>query len=587
MDALGMLLAATTACAADLEVFPLHSQASVAILYGKYVYVEVYSGRLEAYMRPGQRLATIGAQPARLEWERLNGDVQAMALRRLFPQDSIAPGVWDHRVVYAGGERGGEGLGEVAAWFCGDRGRAAELARWNGLGPGPLPKGALVRIPREALVPSLAELVPETRPGTAQLLRAQPDASGAGPRTFEIAGAEPRLPRGPLSYGQDDQGPYALYRLQPGEVLYSDVVVRFTGRVEVYDVTEAAEIVQRRSGIGDPRDLAPGTIVKIPLDLLEPEYLPASDPRHQQYVADRSETDRYRKRTTARSLEGVVLVLDPGHGGVDPGAIGVCGICEDEYVYDVTMRVGRIVSAETQGKVLYTMTDRQQGITPRDAENLPQDSSEQVLTTPPYSATDTKVSAHLRWYLANSFYRKLLKRGVDADKIVFTSFHADARHPSAPGMMVYVPDAAASAGGIEKSGGVYGRFQEVREQPEVSFPRSVRARSEALSRDFAEVLISAMNRAGVGVHSDVPIRGTIRRRHKRYVPAVLRYNAIPIKVLVEIANMSSPRACQSMRDPAWRENVARAYVNALIDYFGAHEASAAVVKSPRGQTLVD
>lgn len=43
-------------------------------------------------------------------------------------------------------------------------------------------------------------------------------------------------------------------------------------------------------------------------------------------------------------LKGAIFYLDSGHGGPDPGAIGNIGgnrLCEDEYAYDVTLRLGR------------------------------------------------------------------------------------------------------------------------------------------------------------------------------------------------------------------------------------------------------
>ena len=67
-----------------------------------------------------------------------------------------------------------------------------------------------------------------------------------------------------------------------------------------------------------------------------------------------------------------------------------------------------------------------------------------VLTTPPFLAEEdgeTAVAVNLRWYLANSVYRRLVKGGTDPDRIVFLSLHADARHPSLRGAMVYVPGA--------------------------------------------------------------------------------------------------------------------------------------------------
>jgi N-acetylmuramoyl-L-alanine amidase len=43
-------------------------------------------------------------------------------------------------------------------------------------------------------------------------------------------------------------------------------------------------------------------------------------------------------------LKGAVYYLVPGHGGPDPGAVGIFGnwqLCEDEYAYDVTLRLAR------------------------------------------------------------------------------------------------------------------------------------------------------------------------------------------------------------------------------------------------------
>ena len=45
-----------------------------------------------------------------------------------------------------------------------------------------------------------------------------------------------------------------------------------------------------------------------------------------------------------QQLKGTVFYLVSGHGGPDPGAMGKIGkniLCEDEYAYDVTLRLGR------------------------------------------------------------------------------------------------------------------------------------------------------------------------------------------------------------------------------------------------------
>ena len=80
-------------------------------------------------------------------------------------------------------------------------------------------------------------------------------------------------------YGSDDRGPYAGYRLRPGEALYSAVVVRFTGRTKAEDVVGLAETLAERSDIPDLTDIPVGYMVKIPFDYLEPEFLPAQHPK--------------------------------------------------------------------------------------------------------------------------------------------------------------------------------------------------------------------------------------------------------------------------------------------------------------------
>ena len=43
-------------------------------------------------------------------------------------------------------------------------------------------------------------------------------------------------------------------------------------------------------------------------------------------------------------LQGAIYYLESGHGGPDPGAIGILNghkLCEDEYAYDVTLRLAR------------------------------------------------------------------------------------------------------------------------------------------------------------------------------------------------------------------------------------------------------
>ena len=75
-------------------------------------------------------------------------------------------------------------------------------------------------------------------------------------------------------------------------------------------------------------------------------------------------------------LEGCVYYLVSGHGGPDPGAIGLWGkhrLCEDEYAYDVMLRLGRNL-LQHGAKVYIIVRDPNDGI--RDERFLKSDQDE-------------------------------------------------------------------------------------------------------------------------------------------------------------------------------------------------------------------
>jgi N-acetylmuramoyl-L-alanine amidase len=75
-------------------------------------------------------------------------------------------------------------------------------------------------------------------------------------------------------------------------------------------------------------------------------------------------------------LKGAVFYLVPGHGGPDPGAVGIFGnwqLCEDEYAYDVTLRLAR--NLIQHGATVYMIVfDPRHGI--RDESYLKPDKTE-------------------------------------------------------------------------------------------------------------------------------------------------------------------------------------------------------------------
>jgi len=81
-------------------------------------------------------------------------------------------------------------------------------------------------------------------------------------------------------------------------------------------------------------------------------------------------------KITGSSLKGAVYYLKSGHGGPDPGALGKYlnhTLCEDEYAYDVILRLGRKL-IENGATVYFIIRDPDDGI--REREFLTPDKDE-------------------------------------------------------------------------------------------------------------------------------------------------------------------------------------------------------------------
>jgi N-acetylmuramoyl-L-alanine amidase len=541
---------------------------------------------------------------------RLSGDARVRVLHALFPGSGPRNGDWVHKAG-TDGRQTQASLDRIASWYTAAGVSGRVLAERNGLGDPRIRPGQEIVIPRALLLPEFAQraAVPDGRAPIHPVLEALPQAKGGDDAAFTPAPASPsdatRSPEddfteapavseeeeepsigapGPfapppvaegandLKYGGDSEGRYAIYRLKKGEALYSAVVVRYTGRVDVQDVNDLAGQIAHRSGIDDVTNIAIGYKVKIPLDDLLPEYLPRDDARRQDWERKQAQVARYTNAARSRDLEGVAVILDAGHGGRDIGA-SHNGVWEHDYVYDILCRVKAVLERHTRAKVLPTIRDAKEGWTIHETERLVRNRAEVLLSDPPFHLNDSVSSVNMRWYLSNAWYRKLVAGGADPFKVVFTSIHADARHPSLAGAMVYVPGEEYRRGRYGSAGEVYTRYREARQEPFVSFTRAERERSEGLSRQFAAMLIDSFNDRGVGVQPFDPVRERIIRRGRAWVPAVLRCNVVPVETLIEVSNLSNPADARSIRDPAYRQKVAEAYVEGLMRYFAAPPAS--------------
>jgi N-acetylmuramoyl-L-alanine amidase len=368
-----------------------------------------------------------------------------------------------------------------------------------------------------------------------------------------------------LGFESDRVGKVAVYHLRKGEALYSSVVMRYTDRVDPASVNEMALEIARRSGIADVRSIQPGQAVRIPVEALSAPFQPEGTEALAEEREVREEVRRIPRLEAGPRLKGVRIVLDAGHGGVDQGASGN-GIWESDFVYDITMRVQRLLDRETDAKVSATI--RYPGPRIRDAIPAPTREAE-ILTTPPFpndGESPNAVSVHLRWVEANDAFAAFAARG-DAQKTLFISFHADSLHPSARGTMVYVPGAAGVPAAFVFPTARAPRVSELHRGGAVHFTARERLQGEARSRLFAETLLKALKSEDITVHDDRPIRNIIRRGRASFVPAVIRYNTAATKVLVEVLNLTNSDDAENLKDPAFRERYAVAVVKGIRNYY--------------------
>lgn len=515
-------------------------------------------------------------------WGMLRGDLQVVAARALFPAGRRTDLGWEHTVA-APWPGEAESWLEIATIWCGDAGRYRDVRAANPNLDMFLARGDLVFIPSALLTqpfrrvpvegpprrppmtpipeptPTRAPVVsptpvPAVRPTPLPLFPPRATDPGQGPRHQVPPGS-------PLEYLPDA----AVYRLRPGEALYSAVVVRFTGRLLAADVNAVAADLARRSGISDVTAIPVGFPVRIPFDLLLPEYLPLGHPQRQEWEREQAELAVITRAIRAANLEGIHIILDSGHGGSDPGAI-VAGVWESTYALDVMSRLKRVLERETKATVWVTVQDTRYRGGPPDRDRLPDGRTQRLLVDPPYGLADSQAGVHLRWILANSILNRLGRQKVSPERVAFVSIHADSLHPSVRGLMVYVPGRSQRSTRTPSPRGLP-NVREVRELQTASFPPAFRSRSEALSTQMANALVNASRRFAIPVHPFEPVRSSVFRGGSRWTPAVLRYNRVPTAVLVEVCNLNNNEDRAQLLTWQFRERLALALAAGLAEGF--------------------
>jgi N-acetylmuramoyl-L-alanine amidase len=504
-------------------------------------------------------------RPVLIPVESVRPDLRLEIVRRLFPLDGRTELGWQHWVLdpFGGGEESWAWLAEL---FTGGAGSADELRRANPeIAASGLIRGRPIHVPASLLVSAFREVEPPPTPTPTPSPRPTLSPRPSTARPIPTVSASVRGP-GPLDFGVDDEGPFAVYRLRRGEALYSAVVVRFTGQLNASQVNETAREIARRSDIEDVTSIPVGFPVKIPLDLLLPQYLPLDDPRRIAWEREERELRAFLEVVRATDLSGVHVVLDAGHGGADSGAVQD-GLWEAAYVYDIACRVRRALERHTRATVYMTREDRRLGLTPVDVGRLPHHRDQFLRTRPPYALEDSVIGVHLRWYLTNDIILNRLGDDVPRSKTVFVSIHADSLHPSVRGAMVYVPSRHLRPSSYTVRRQEIRRYAEYRNHPTVRFGPSFTARVEASSRHLADAILGRVRANGIAIHPYEPVRDRVLRGRRSWVPAVLRYTAAQNAVLVEVCNMGNAEDRENLVDHEWREEFARSVVEGISAAF--------------------
>jgi len=221
----------------------------------------------------------------------------------------------------------------------------------------------------------------------------------------------------------------------------------------------------------------------------------------------------------------VVVALDPGHGGEDPGAIGPSGLREKDVVLQVALQLRERINALPGMRAFLT----------RDA--------------------DFFVPLHER-------VRKA--RRVQAD--LFVSIHADAfMTPEARGASVF----ALSHGAASSATARWIASKE--NAADLVGGVNIKSRDAAVARTLLDMSTAAQIKDSLKLGGEVLGQiGRVGRLHKPRVEqagfAVLKAPDIP-SILVETAFISNPEEEDKLRDPKYQAQLVQALANGIRRYF--------------------
>ena len=226
-------------------------------------------------------------------------------------------------------------------------------------------------------------------------------------------------------------------------------------------------------------------------------------------------------RTTTTPLR--TMVLDAGHGGHDPGATGPTGLMEKELVLDVTRRVAKLVTEQLGIKVLLSR-DGDHFVPLRDRTSFAN-----------RAQADVFVSIH-----ANA-HREVASEGVETYFLSSEATDNTARQVAAAENSVVQLEKPTTTGRVDHVRTILWDLAQSEFQEE--------------SSRLAEVVQDSMTQA-----LRIPSRGV-----KQAGFYVLGGAAMPA-ILIEIGFVTNPKEERKLREPRYRDDIARAIATGLAEY---------------------
>jgi len=226
----------------------------------------------------------------------------------------------------------------------------------------------------------------------------------------------------------------------------------------------------------------------------------------------------------APAAEGMrVIVIDPGHGGSDPGALGPSGLQEKELTLDIARRVAALLQEDTGVRVLLTRS------------------------------TDRFMALRERTTLAN-------RERAD----LFVSIHANsAPAAAATGAETYFLSSEATDNAARQAAAAENRVI------------ALEANTKGASRDLLRSILwdlaqsdfqQESSRLAEGVQNTLDRALRLPSRGVKQAPFYVLGGAAMPAILVEVGFMTNPAEEQRLRDDGYRDRIARAIAAGLGGY---------------------